>query len=118
MFVSTFQSRESIVFSLVALSQSYLQKLECKAIIEALSCKSTTKTCRYFADDSHAHFQKKSHKDMFLEMLNDQDPLKKYTVEFENYLLSFKDINIISNTTNKKIWIKNASKGRNHKHAY
>ena len=54
---------------------------------------------------------------MFLEMLNDQDPLKKYTVEFENYLLSFKDINIISNTTNK-IWIKNASKGRNHKHAY
>ena len=41
-------------------------------------------------------------------MLNKQDPLKKCTVEFENdnYLLSFKDINIISNTTNKKYGLK------------
>ena len=108
MFVSAFQSRQSIVISLLALSQSYLQKLECKAIIEALNCKVTAETCRYFVDNSHARFQKRSHKDKFLEMLNKQDPLKKCTVEFENdnYLLSFKDINIISNTTNKKYGLK------------
>ena len=42
---------------------------------------------------------------MYLEILDKQDPAIKYTVEFEDHKhsLNFVDININSNTTNKKI---------------
>ena len=49
-------------------------------------------------------FQERSHADSFIEILHKQDPAIKYTVEFEDqkHSLDFLDINITSNTTNKK----------------
>ena len=66
---------------------------------------------KYFADDSHARFQDRSHTNKFLEILNKQDPAIKYTVEFEDHKHSpnFLDINIANNTTNRKYVIQ----GRN-----
>ena len=89
---------------MVVLSECYLQKIEFKAIMEALNYKIDPKTFRRFIDDSHARFQNRSHANKFLETLNKQDPAIKYTVEFEDYKhsLNFLDINITNNTTNRK----------------
>ena len=100
-----FQNSGPIGLSLtVVLSECYLQKIECKAIMEALNYKIALKTFRRFVDDSHARFQERSHANKFLEILNKQDPAIKYTVEFEDHKhsLNFLDINITNNTTNKK----------------
>ena len=35
-----------------------------------------------FVDDSHPRFQNRSHVKKILEILNKQDPAKKYTIEF------------------------------------
>ena len=48
------------------------QKIECKAITEALKYKIAPKNFRHFVDDSHARFQERSHSDRFLEILNKQ----------------------------------------------
>ena len=89
---------------MVVLSECYLQKIECKAIMEALNYKIASKTFRRFVDDSNAPFQERSHANKFLEILNKQDPAIKYTVEFEDHKhsLNFLDMNITNNTTNKK----------------
>ena len=60
---------------MAVLSEFYLQKIECKAIMEALNYKIASKTFRRFADDSHARFQERSHADKFLEILNKEDPV-------------------------------------------
>ena len=87
----------------VVLSECYLQKIELKAITEALNYKIAPKTFRRFVDDSHSCFQNRSHINKFLEILNKQDPAIKYTVEFEDHKHSkdFPDINITNNTTNR-----------------
>ena len=73
-----FQNSESIGLSLmVVLSECYLQKIECEAIMEALNYKTAPKAFRRFADDSHARFQERSHADKFLEILNEQVSAKK-----------------------------------------
>ena len=61
-------------------------------------------TFRRLVYDNHARFQDKSRVNKFLEILNKLDPAIKYTAEFEDhkYSLDFLDINITSNTTNKK----------------
>ena len=84
--------------------QSYLQKIDCKAIREALNYKIVPKTWRRFVDNSYAGFQERTHADKSLEILNKQDPPIKCTAEFEDHKhsLSFLDINITNNTTNKK----------------
>ena len=100
-----FQNSEPIGLSLmVALSECYLQKIELKAITEALNYKITPKTFRRFVDDIHARFQNRSHANKFLEILNKQDPAIKYTVEFEDHKHSLNslDIYITNNTTNRK----------------
>ena len=56
---------------MVVLSECYLQKIECEAIMEALNYKTAPKAFRRFVDDSHARFQEKSHADKFLEILNE-----------------------------------------------
>ena len=90
------------------LSESYLQKLKCKAIMEALNYKIAPNTFKRFVDDSHARFQERSHADKLLEILHKQDPAIKYTVEFEGHkhLLNFIDINFTDNTTNRKFEFK------------
>ena len=81
-----FQSSKPIGFShMIVLSECYLQKIECKAIIEAVNYKIASKTFRRVVDDSHARLQERSHGDKFLEILNKQDPAIKYTVEFEDH---------------------------------
>ena len=55
---------------MVVLSECYLQKIEFNAITEALNYKIALKTFRRFVDDSHARFQKRSHANKFLEILN------------------------------------------------
>ena len=100
-----FQKSGPIGLSLmVVLSECFLQKIECKAIMEGLNCKIAPKTFGRFADDSHARFQERFATDRFLEILNKQDPAIKYTVEFEDHehSLDFLDISITNNTTNKK----------------
>ena len=89
---------------MVVLSECYLQEIEFKAITEALNYKIAPKTFRRFVDDSHTRFQNRSHATKFLEILNKQDPVIKYTVEFEDHKhsLNFPDINITNNTTNTK----------------
>ena len=100
----TFQNIGPIGLSLmVVLSECYLQKIECKAIMEALDYKLAPKSFTRFVDDSHARSQDRSHTDKFLEILNKHDPTIKYTVEFEDHKrsLNFLDIDITNNTTNK-----------------
>ena len=78
-----FQNSGPIGLSLmVVLSECYLQKIEFKAITEALNYKIAPNTFKRFADDSHVRFQNRSHANKFLEILNKQDPAIKYTVEF------------------------------------
>ena len=77
--------------AIAVLSECYLQKIECKAIMEALHYKIATKTFRQSsctsasANDSHGRFQERYHADKFLEILNKQDPAIKYTVELEDH---------------------------------
>ena len=100
-----FQNSGPIGLSLMVVpSECYLQKIEFKAITEALNYKIAIKTFRRFVDDSHARFQNRSHANKFLEILNRQDPAIKYTVEFEDHKhsLNFLDINITNNTANRK----------------
>ena len=70
---------------MVVLSEYYLQKMEFKAIMEALNYKNSQKTFRRFVGDSHARFHERSHASKFLEILNKQDPAIKYTVKFEDH---------------------------------
>ena len=89
---------------MVVLSECYLQKIEFKAVTEALNYKIAPKTFRRFVDDSHACFQNRSHANKFLQILNKQDPAIKYTAEFEDHKhsLNVLDINITNNTTKRK----------------
>ena len=85
-------------------SECYLQKHECKAIMEALKYKIPPKTFRRFIDDSHARFQERPNAYKFLKILSKQDSATKYTVAFEDHehLLNSLDINITNSATNKK----------------
>ena len=76
--------------------------------MEALNYKIAPKTFRHLVDFSYARFQERSHANKFLEILNKQDLAIKYTAEFEDHKhsLNFLDINITSNTTNKKYKLK------------
>ena len=96
---------------MVALSECYLQKIEFKAIMEALNYKIAPKTFRRFVDDNHARFQERSHADKFLEILNKQDPTIKCTAEFEDHKhsLNFLLHQLHRNYTNSKRvpWVPN-----------
>ena len=88
---------------MVVLSESYLQHLEHKAMVEALTMQIQPKTFKRYVDDSHARFTSKHHANIFQEILNKQDPAIQYTIEYENEnkSLNFLDINI-TNTINNK----------------
>lgn len=98
---------------MVILSESYLQKLESKAILEALNFNIAPKTFKRYVDDSHARFISKDNAITFLNLLNKQDPAIQYTIEYEdeNKSLNFLDINITNTIDHKyafKIHRKNA----------
>ena len=87
----------------VVLSESYLQHLEHKALVEALTMQIQPKTFKRYVDDSHARFTSKHHANSFQKILNKQDPAIQYIIEYENEnkSLNFLDINI-TNTINNK----------------
>ena len=98
---------------MVVLSESYLQHLEHKAMVEALTMQIQPKTFKRYVDDSHARFTSKHHANIFQEILNKQDPAIQYTIEYENEnkSLNFLDINITNTINNKcefKVHRKNA----------
>ena len=88
---------------MIVLSESYLQHLERKTIVEALTIHIHPKTFKRYVDDSHARFPSKHQVKTFQEILNKQDPAIQYTIEYENgnKSLNFLDINI-TNTINNK----------------
>ena len=87
---------------MVVLSESYLQHLEHKAMVEALTMQIQPKTFKRYVDDSHARFTSKHHANIFQEILNKQDPAIQYTIEYENEKKSLNclDINITNTITN------------------
>ena len=98
---------------MVVLSKSYLQHLEHKAMIEALTMQIQPKIFKRYVDDSHARFTSKHHANIFQEILNKQDPAIQYVIEHENEnkSLNFLDINITNTINNKyefKVHRKNA----------
>ena len=58
---------------MVVLSESYLQHLEHKAMVEALTMQIQPKTFKRYVDDSHARFTSKHHANIFQKILNKQD---------------------------------------------
>ena len=73
--LACFRTVNLLEFHLWQCYQCYIQKIECKAIMEALNYKTASKTFRRFVYDSHARFQERSHADKFLEIINKEDPV-------------------------------------------
>ena len=67
---------------MVALSESYLQHLEQKVIAEGLTIQIQPKTFKRYVDDSNARFTSKQHANTFQEILDKQDPVIQYTIEY------------------------------------
>ena len=59
---------------MVVLSESFLQHLEHKAMVKALTLQMQPKTFKRYVDDSHARFTSKHQANIFQEILNKQDP--------------------------------------------
>ena len=79
---------------MVVLSESYLQHLGHKAMVEALTMQIQSKTFKRYVDDGHVCFTVKHHANIFQKILNKQDPAIQYSIEYENENKSFLDINI------------------------
>ncbi|XP_004210295.3 uncharacterized protein LOC101240958 [Hydra vulgaris] len=81
---------------MVVMAEALLQNIERKALNIAIIHTSELKTYKRYVDDCHACFASIKQQQMFLNILNEQHPSIKYTVELENDLkqLNFLDINI------------------------
>ncbi|XP_047123806.1 uncharacterized protein LOC124806741 [Hydra vulgaris] len=81
---------------MVVMTEAFLQNIERKALNTAIIHTSEPKTYKRYVDDCHACFASIKQQKMFLNILNEQHPAIKYTVELENNLkqLNFLDINI------------------------
>ena len=79
---------------MVVMAEGFLQRLEEKAINQALQQKIAPITFKRYVDDSHARFLIAEHANLFLNILNSQDPNIQYTIEHEdvNKILPFLDI--------------------------
>ncbi|XP_065640463.1 uncharacterized protein LOC124819032 [Hydra vulgaris] len=90
-------SLSPIGFSLmVVMVEAFLQNIERKALNIATICTCEPKTFVRYVDDCHARFNSIKQQQMFLNILNEQNPAIKYTVELENHQkqLKFLDVNI------------------------
>ncbi|XP_065650401.1 uncharacterized protein LOC136078552 [Hydra vulgaris] len=81
---------------MVVMAEAFLQNIERKALNIAIVYTSEPKTYKRYVDDCYACFASIKQQQMFLNILNEQHPAIKYTVELENNLkqLNFLDINI------------------------
>ena len=84
---------------MVALSESYVQNLEHKAIAEALTLNLAPKTYRRYVDDTHARFKSKEQSREFQKILNKQGKHIQFAIgdENEEKCLNFLDIQIKNN---------------------
>ncbi|XP_065684582.1 uncharacterized protein LOC136096903 [Hydra vulgaris] len=81
---------------MVVIAEAFLQNIERKALNIATICTCEPKTFVRYVDDCHARFNSIKQQQMFLNILNEQNPAIKYTVELENHQkqLNFLDVNI------------------------
>ncbi|XP_004206267.3 uncharacterized protein LOC101237111 [Hydra vulgaris] len=81
---------------MVVMAEAFLQNIERKALDIATICTCEPKTFVRYVDDCHARFNSIKQQQMFLNILNEQNPSIKYTVELENHQkqLNFLDVNI------------------------
>nr|XP_047124319.1 uncharacterized protein LOC105844437 [Hydra vulgaris] len=81
---------------MVVMAEAFLQNIERKALNIATICTCEPKTFVRYVDDCHARFNSIKQQQMFLNILNEQNPAIKYTVELENHQkqLNFLDVNI------------------------
>ena len=98
---------------MVVISEAFLQRLEDKAIQEALATNLTPLTCKRYVDDSHTRFETVHQSHSFLNILNKQNRAIQYTMEKEDQSqkLNFLDVTIINTGAGKyefKIHRKNA----------
>ena len=91
---------------MVVMAESFLQYQENKAIQQCLSLSPqlTVKSFKRYVDDSHSRFNTINDANRFLEILNQQHPNIKYTMETENEekILNFLDLQIINDQTDNK----------------
>ena len=98
---------------MVVISEAFLQRLEDKAIQEALATNLAPLTYKTYVDDSHARFETVHQSHSFLNILNKQNRAIQYTMEKEDQSqkLNFFDVTIINTGAGKyefKIDRKNA----------
>ena len=98
---------------MVVISEAFLQRLEDKAIQEALATNLAPLTYKRYVDDSHARFEIVHESHSFLNILNKQNRAIQYTMEKEDQSqkLNFLDVTIINTGAGKyefKIHRKNA----------
>ena len=98
---------------MVVISEAFLQRLEDRALQEALATNLAPLTYKRYVDDSHARFETVHQSHSFLNILNKQNKAIKYTMEKEDQSrkLNFLDLTIINTGTGKyefKIHRKNA----------
>ncbi|XP_047146290.1 uncharacterized protein LOC124819122 [Hydra vulgaris] len=79
---------------MVVIAEAFLQNLERKALNIATICTYEPKTFVRYVDDCHARFNSIKQQQMFLNILNEQNPAIKYTVESHQKQLNFLDVNI------------------------
>ena len=112
--VGIFENSGSIGLALmVVISEAFLQRLEDRALQEALATNLAPLTYKRYADDSHARFETEHQSHSFLNILNKQNKAIKYPLEKEDQSrkLNFSDLTIINTGTGKyefKIHRKNA----------
>ena len=94
---------------MVALSESYFQNLEHKAIAEALTLNLVPKTYRQYVDDTHARFKPKEQSREFQKILNKQGKHIQFAIEDENEekCLNFLSMKIKNNNVHRKPFLTN-----------
>ena len=64
---------------MVVISEAFLQRLEDRALQEALATNLAPLTYKRYVDDSHARFETEHQSHSFLNILNKQNKAIKYT---------------------------------------
>ena len=98
---------------MVVISEAFLQRLEDRALQEALATNLASLTYKRYVDHSHARFEIVHQSHSFLNILNNQNKAIKCTIEKEDQSrkLNFLDVTIINTGAGKyefKIHRKNA----------
>ena len=87
----------------VVISEAFLQRLEDRAMQEALATNLAPLTYKRHIDDSHARFETVHQSHSFLNILNKQNKAIQYTVEkeYQSRKLNFVDVTTINTCAEK-----------------